>query len=113
MKEQLESQGYDNVEVIPNCKELDILDANTIKYTEGIPYRLCTFSRVIKEKGIEDAVQAVCDYRKLNAYFFFTCGDLLDAPKWDEQMKKDQVKHTQHDAGHFDIALELAYYITE
>ena len=59
------------------------------------------------------AVQAVCDYRKLNAYFFFTCGDLLDAPKWDEQMKKDQVKHTQHDAGHFDIALELAYYITE
>ena len=58
-------------------------------------------------------VQAVCDYRKLNAYFFFTCGDLLDAPKWDEQMKKDQVKHTQHDAGHFDIALELAYYITE
>ncbi len=28
------------------------------------------------------AVQAVCDYRKLNAYFFFTCGDLLDAPKW-------------------------------
>ena len=52
MKEQLESQGYDNVEVIPNCKELDILDAKTIKYTEGIPYRLCTFSRVIKEKGI-------------------------------------------------------------
>lgn len=33
MKEQLESQGYDNVEVIPNCKELDILDAKTIKYT--------------------------------------------------------------------------------
>ena len=30
MKEQLESQGYDNVEVIPNCKELDILDAKTI-----------------------------------------------------------------------------------
>lgn len=59
------------------------------------------------------AIQAMCDYRELNAYFFFTCGDLLDAPKWDEQMKKDQVKHTQHDAGHFDIALELAYYITE
>ena len=32
MKEQLESQGYDNVEVIPNCKELDILDTKTIKY---------------------------------------------------------------------------------
>ena len=59
------------------------------------------------------AVQAMCDYRKLNVYFFFTCGDLLDAPKWDARMKKNQVKHTQHDSEHFDIALELARYIVE
>ena len=59
MKEQLKSQGYNNIEVIPNCKELDILDAKTIKYTGIKPYRLCTFSRVTKEKGIEDAVEAV------------------------------------------------------
>ncbi len=57
------------------------------------------------------AVQAMCDYRGLNAYFFFTCGDLLDAPEWDARMKKNQVKDTQHDPGHFDIALELARYI--
>ena len=59
------------------------------------------------------AVQAMCYYRKLNVYFFFTCGDLLDAPKWDDRMKKNQVKNTQHDSGHFDIALELAHYIVE
>ena len=59
------------------------------------------------------AIQAMCDYRELNAYFFFTCGDLLDAPKWDARMKKNQVKHTQHDSEHFDIALELARYIVE
>lgn len=52
-------------------------------------------------------------YRKLNAYFFFTCGDLLDAPEWDDRMKKNEVKNTQHDSGHFDIALELARYIVE
>ena len=57
------------------------------------------------------AVQAMCDYRGLQAYFFFTCGDLLDAPKWDERKEKNQKKHTQHDPGHFDIALELACYI--
>ena len=57
------------------------------------------------------AVQAMCDFRGLNAYFFFTCGDLLDAPKWDARMTKNQVKNTQHDPGHFDIALELARYI--
>ena len=58
------------------------------------------------------AVQAMCDFRGLNAYFIFTCGDLLDAPQWDARMEKEQKKHTQHDPGHFDIALELACHIT-
>ena len=59
------------------------------------------------------AVQAMCDHRGLEVYYFLTCGDLLDAPKWDARMAKNQKKHTQHDPGHFDIALELARYITE
>ena len=67
MKEQLKSQGYNNIEVIPNCKELDILDAKTIKYTGIKPYRLCTFSRVTKEKGIEDAVRAVCEINSMHS----------------------------------------------
>ena len=59
------------------------------------------------------SVQAMCDFRNLNPYFFFTCGDLLDSPKWDERMKKNQIKHTQHDSGHFLIALELARFLVE
>ena len=59
------------------------------------------------------AVQAMCDFRGLDAYFFFTCGDLLDSPQWDARMKKNQIKSTQHDSGHFDIALELARYIVD
>ncbi len=57
------------------------------------------------------AVQAMCDFRGLNVYYFLTCGDLLDSPKWDRRMEKNQKKHTQHDPGHFDIALELALYV--
>ena len=38
---------------------------------------------------------------------------ILDVPEWDERMKKNQTKHTQHDSGHFDIALELARFISE
>lgn len=57
------------------------------------------------------AVQAMCDFRGLEAYFFFTCGDLLDAPEWDMRIKAGGKKGTQHDPGHFDIALELAYYV--
>ena len=58
------------------------------------------------------AVQAMCNFRCLNAYFFFTSGDLLDAPKWDSRRTANQIKYTQHDIGHFDIAVELADYIT-
>jgi len=59
------------------------------------------------------AVQAMCDFRGLNVYYFLTSGDLLDAPKWDNRAEKDQKKHTQHDPGHFEIALELACCVAE
>ena len=58
------------------------------------------------------AVQAMCDFRDLDVYYFLTSGDLLDSPKWDARMKKSQKKNTQHDPGHFDIALELAVYVS-
>ena len=58
-------------------------------------------------------LQAVCDFRGLDFYTFFTSGDLLDAPKWDLRRKEGQTKGTQHDTGHFDIALELARYVVD
>lgn len=57
------------------------------------------------------ALQAMCDFRNLDLYVFFTSGDLLDAPEWDERHKTGETKGTQHDKGHFDIALKLARYI--
>ena len=58
------------------------------------------------------AAQAMCDFYGLQLYAFFTGGDQLDAPKWDARMNKEGHKGTQHDAGHLDIALELADYVT-
>jgi uridine phosphorylase len=57
------------------------------------------------------ALQAMCYFRGLDLYMFFTSGDLLDAPKWDERHKSGEFEGTQHDSGHFDIALELALYV--
>ena len=57
------------------------------------------------------AVQAVCDFRGYEVYMFFTGGDLLDAPEWTMRREKGQVAHTQHDPGHFEIALALAEYV--
>ena len=58
-------------------------------------------------------MQAVCDFRGLELYYFLTSGDLLDAPKWDQRHKEGEYAGTQHDTRHFDIAIELADYISK
>lgn len=59
MKTSLEKQGFKNIIIMPNCKKLKTLHENELVYNVSKPYKLCTFSRVIKEKGIEDAIEAV------------------------------------------------------
>lgn len=59
MKNDLEQQGFKNVHVVPNFKNLTPLSSNELVYSQSEPYKLCTFSRVTKQKGIEDAVDAV------------------------------------------------------
>lgn len=66
MKTALESMGFHNVFLMPNCKQLRQLGHEDLVYPEVEPYKLCTFSRVMKEKGIEDAVNAV---QAVNAAF--------------------------------------------
>ena len=64
MKAALEAQGFENIFVMPNCKKLAVLSEDELVYPQGLPLKLCTFSRVMKEKGIGDAVGAV---RNVNA----------------------------------------------
>ena len=51
--------GFNNVTVMPNCKELTPISESELTYQNQEPYTLCTFSRVMKQKGIEDAINAV------------------------------------------------------
>jgi glycosyltransferase involved in cell wall biosynthesis len=59
MKAAMEKLGFTNVSVLPNFKRIRVLTEEELVYAEGEPYKLCTFSRVLKEKGIEDAIEAV------------------------------------------------------
>ncbi|MBQ0110498.1 MAG: glycosyltransferase, partial [Oscillospiraceae bacterium] len=59
MKSSLSEHGFNNIYVMPNCKKLDILSESELVYNNTAPLKLCTFSRVMKQKGIEDAVNAV------------------------------------------------------
>lgn len=59
LKKRIEKYGVKNCEVIPNFKHLNILSESEICMEENKPFKFCTFSRVMKEKGIEDAIAAI------------------------------------------------------
>lgn len=102
----------------------DFMEKNGIPYVKGKTWTTDSFYRETvnnfnkrKADGCISvemecaALQAMCDFRGLELYMFFTSGDLLDAPEWDPRHNHGEIKDTQHDSGHFDIAIELAAYI--
>ena len=100
MKKALDEQGFDNVYIVPNCKRLDILLPEELTYSTEEPFKLCTFSRVMKEKGIEDAVEAV---KKINGEAEKTVYELdiygqVDPgqTEWFEELKKDFPEYIQY-----------------
>lgn len=62
--DKLRAKGVKNAETLPNCKELVGVSSSEIEdYSSGDVKQFCTFSRVMEEKGISDAINAVA---KLN-----------------------------------------------
>lgn len=59
MVEEMENEGYQNLMLMPNFKYIKITDEANLNIADTPPFQLCTFSRVMKEKGIEDAILAV------------------------------------------------------
>lgn len=57
LKNKLLKQEINNCEVIPNFKRLNVVDVKNKEYDE--PFRFCIFSRVMKEKGVEIAIEAI------------------------------------------------------
>lgn len=59
MKKLLEERKMKNVYLMRNFKTGKPITQRELVYAWTRPYPLCTFSRIVKEKGIEDAVKAV------------------------------------------------------
>lgn len=55
----LKEAGIHKTYYMPNFKNLKKLELQELVYDHNIPLKLCTFSRVMEEKGIEDAIEAV------------------------------------------------------
>lgn len=61
MQKALEEIGVTNTYLLKNFKDIYVLSESELEYRHEKPYTICTFSRVMKEKGIEDIVNAVID----------------------------------------------------
>ena len=70
MKENLNRMGFSNIIIMPNFKELPVVKTVLEEFNE--PYKLCTFSRVMKEKGIETAIEAVININNMYGKIVFT-----------------------------------------
>ena len=62
--EFLQKNGVNNVVTVPNFKNITPIDEVTAYSCEKQSYSFCTFSRVMKEKGITDAIKAIVRVNK-------------------------------------------------
>ena len=79
LKLKLGAEGVTNTEVIPNFKRLEPLSESELYERRGV-LKLCTFSRVSAEKGIELAAEAV---KELNKDGDFCTLDIFGVPDAD------------------------------
>lgn len=61
LKDDLENLGLKNVKIIENFKNLSLANIDKVKIYDEEVRRFCTFSRVIKEKGITLAICAIAE----------------------------------------------------
>lgn len=88
----LRTRGFENVYIMPNCKKLTVLSETELVYPSGVPYKLCTFSRVMKEKGIETAVNIIMKVNNRLGYIAYSVDvyGQVEATQieWFENLKK-------------------------
>ena len=63
LKNSLNKLGFENVILLPNFRNCRILSPEELATQTELPLKLCTFSRIEKAKGVEDAVEVV---RRIN-----------------------------------------------
>ena len=87
MKSALCEYEFENVIVLPNFKKLQIIDPSDITVDSAFPLRLCTFSRVMKEKGIDQYLEAAKVIRKKYPQTrFHVCGAC--EPEYNGELQK-------------------------
>lgn len=72
MQRELETRGFENVVLVNKFRRLTKIESNALEMDPKPPYKMCFFSRVMKEKGIEDAIAAVEKANEQAGYIKYT-----------------------------------------
>ncbi len=64
LKKKLTDLGLNNVSILLNFKDIKVIDKKELSFKYKNNYKLCTFSRVMEEKGISDAIESVSKVNK-------------------------------------------------
>ena len=66
MEETLKDLGFKNVIFVNKFRDIKILHETEINSSNNPPFKFCIFSRIMKEKGVEEAVNAI---KYVNTYY--------------------------------------------
>lgn len=98
MKEELATFSFSNIVVMPNCKSLPIADSQHLSRCSTPPFHLCTFSRVRKTKGIEEAIEAVndCNRQSGRELFHLDIYGPVEEKEWFDRLMSNQPKEIRY-----------------
>ena len=93
MKNDLSKIGILNTEVIPNFKNIQKLELSDLPKAHNEPYYFCTFSRVMEEKGITQALDLLKVDGRLCVISFQSLEDKIVKNKMNEVSEvKEEIK---------------------
>lgn len=72
VRNRLQKKGFKNIRIMNNFKDLKILSKNDLSKEYYEPYKVCTFSRVMEEKGIKHIINAIKDVNDKLGYEAYT-----------------------------------------
>ena len=98
IQQELQAFGLNPIYYLPNCKKLDIVSESELPKNSHAPYKVCTFSRITKTKGIIEAIEAV---RRVNeqegkTLYQLDIYGLIEDKAWFEQLMKDQPEYIRY-----------------
>lgn len=93
MLRELEDRGFENVVLVNKFRSITPISPDDLDMSPSAPYKLCYFSRVMREKGVEECIEAVKKANKqagFEKYSLDIFGSINESYRetFEEKMKK-------------------------